>query len=779
MVPLFIIASSLEERWQVLNAALVSVFNLQIVGGSSKPGLCPVAGLSAVGKVILQATAILVGVCIALGGLFVVERLCLKKRKVRPLSMLRVREARGTQGARVLRSEGLRQSAYVSVRGPCRRVQRALVAFCLELRRQLALVLHGCMRSAAEGARELLSNRMRRRFLRRPRGTLKNQLWPRYAAGILSTTLLCYSTIVKLALRLLHCVEVVGDLRLFRSADHVCYASWQWLVWALLCSWVIPLPIALLVARMRLRRRLLSARGMLFACAFPFVFLSLRVAVFLTLLARLGWRDTSEEKWSHDFTSRRLGILGDPLLGGHLDSSSSKATVSRQFRRKQTHGRSTRIREEKDEGMVGAPVPSRGGPHAKTITSTAEPGHALPAPPSSSVTPAPSHLPLPSASDVESESRHDAASSRSATGSELELASSSSSESEPEAGPPTTCAVSAPREREHLPSLDWSHSFVSVGSNLRLQCEVRGSHAPTGDGQSDASAQSTTARGAPVQLPTTSTTPPSPAFDVRPASPRLPPSSSKLGAASAPSSSSSGPSAPLSSSNAGPQRSGDESSGRGLRENAIKTRARSAEELTLFVLERAFRLRYWETVLMVRRLVLVSLYVLITSPFVRLLAMTCFVLVSAAHHMHSRPFRMWRAQLSESVALCIQACLGMLNLRFAVVEVLAVGPSSLEERSASLQESGSNMDDSTGTLPESRFGSHLSAVLGGIEVVLILLLPLFMIALHLPMLVRWMCRKGHHHRSNRGRASARSGRRSDVHGREQLDQDGVEFMLFE
>jgi hypothetical protein len=87
-----------------------------------------------------------------------------------------------------------------------------------------------------------------------------------YAAAGMALGLLLYQSIAGTTLALLHCVEVDGVTRLFRSGAVECFAGWQWGLVAVLALIVAPFPLLLLAARIvlgRYRATSATARGVL------------------------------------------------------------------------------------------------------------------------------------------------------------------------------------------------------------------------------------------------------------------------------------------------------------------------------------------------------------------------------------------------------------------------------------------------------------------------------------------------------------------------------------
>ena len=91
-----------------------------------------------------------------------------------------------------------------------------------------------------------------------------------YLAVALETLLLGYERLADTSLKLMHCVPVDKDWRLFVDGTIQCWQWWQFLLIAFIMSFIIPLVLVLFWGSLRLNKNKLTAKEFLIACAFPF-----------------------------------------------------------------------------------------------------------------------------------------------------------------------------------------------------------------------------------------------------------------------------------------------------------------------------------------------------------------------------------------------------------------------------------------------------------------------------------------------------------------------------
>ena len=90
-----------------------------------------------------------------------------------------------------------------------------------------------------------------------------------YVGSILQTLLLGYTTLATVSFRLLHCVPIGSEKRLYYDGNHVCFQWWQYLLIAFVCTFVIPFVFVLLWGPHKLYDKTLSVGKFLLACLFP------------------------------------------------------------------------------------------------------------------------------------------------------------------------------------------------------------------------------------------------------------------------------------------------------------------------------------------------------------------------------------------------------------------------------------------------------------------------------------------------------------------------------
>ena len=104
----------------------------------------------------------------------------------------------------------------------------------------------------------------------RPRPTMAS-----YHAATLKTLLLGYATLANTALKLLSCVQVLGESRLYYDANIKCLEWWQYVFIVYVVAWLLPFIIVIHWGAIKLQRQLISVEHFIGACFFPLGFLSL------------------------------------------------------------------------------------------------------------------------------------------------------------------------------------------------------------------------------------------------------------------------------------------------------------------------------------------------------------------------------------------------------------------------------------------------------------------------------------------------------------------------
>ena len=96
---------------------------------------------------------------------------------------------------------------------------------------------------------------------------------PLYLAVALETLLLGYETLADTTLKLMHCVPIGQDWRLFMEGNIQCWQWWQYLLIVFIVAFVIPLVLVLFWGSLILSKDKVSAKEFLISCAFPLPFL--------------------------------------------------------------------------------------------------------------------------------------------------------------------------------------------------------------------------------------------------------------------------------------------------------------------------------------------------------------------------------------------------------------------------------------------------------------------------------------------------------------------------
>ena len=90
-----------------------------------------------------------------------------------------------------------------------------------------------------------------------------------YLAVALETLLLGYERLADTSLKLMHCVPIDKDWRLFVDGTIQCWQWWQFLLTAFIMSFIIPLVLVLFWGSLRLNKDKVTAKEFLIGCAFP------------------------------------------------------------------------------------------------------------------------------------------------------------------------------------------------------------------------------------------------------------------------------------------------------------------------------------------------------------------------------------------------------------------------------------------------------------------------------------------------------------------------------
>ena len=90
-----------------------------------------------------------------------------------------------------------------------------------------------------------------------------------YLAVALETLLLGYETLADTTLKLMHCVPMGTDWRLFIDGNIQCWQWWQYLLIAFIVAFIVPLILVLFWGSLMLAKDKVAAKEFLTACAFP------------------------------------------------------------------------------------------------------------------------------------------------------------------------------------------------------------------------------------------------------------------------------------------------------------------------------------------------------------------------------------------------------------------------------------------------------------------------------------------------------------------------------
>ena len=94
-----------------------------------------------------------------------------------------------------------------------------------------------------------------------------------YLAVVLETVLLGYETLADTSLKLMHCVPVGLEWRLFIDGNIPCWQWWQYMQIVFISVFIIPLVLVLFWGSLMLSKDKLSAKEFLTSCAFPLPFI--------------------------------------------------------------------------------------------------------------------------------------------------------------------------------------------------------------------------------------------------------------------------------------------------------------------------------------------------------------------------------------------------------------------------------------------------------------------------------------------------------------------------
>ena len=94
-----------------------------------------------------------------------------------------------------------------------------------------------------------------------------------YLGATMETMLLGYATLANVSLRLIRCVRIESDSRLFSSAEVVCFQWWQYALMSFIGVFVVPFIFVLAWGSIKMNHGKMTAKWMLLACVLPLPFL--------------------------------------------------------------------------------------------------------------------------------------------------------------------------------------------------------------------------------------------------------------------------------------------------------------------------------------------------------------------------------------------------------------------------------------------------------------------------------------------------------------------------
>ena len=130
-----------------------------------------------------------------------------------------------------------------------------------------------------------------------------------YVTAILQTLLLGYASLANTSLKLLTCVPVLGESRLYYDGNVKCLQWWQYVFIVYIAAFLLPFVIVIYWGAMKLRRKLISVEHFIGACLFPLGFIS------LWLIQNLGCPQTYHPIPARTNRKRQkvLKVLHDPF----------------------------------------------------------------------------------------------------------------------------------------------------------------------------------------------------------------------------------------------------------------------------------------------------------------------------------------------------------------------------------------------------------------------------------------------------------------------------------
>ena len=130
-----------------------------------------------------------------------------------------------------------------------------------------------------------------------------------YVVATLETLLLGYATLANTSLKLLTCVPVLGESRLYYDANIRCLEWWQYFFIVYIVAFLLPFVVVIYRGAMKLRRKLISVEHFIAACFFPLGFIFFWISQKLVCPQNLLPRSDRANKTGQ----KVLKVLHDPF----------------------------------------------------------------------------------------------------------------------------------------------------------------------------------------------------------------------------------------------------------------------------------------------------------------------------------------------------------------------------------------------------------------------------------------------------------------------------------
>ena len=154
-----------------------------------------------------------------------------------------------------------------------------------------------------------------------------------YFGGVLRTMLLGYSTLGSISFNLLRCVPIGSEKRLFYDGNIVCFQWWQYILVAIICTFLLPFGFVLLWGSFKLYSGTISMGHFLLACSLPLPLLI--YWVFVSLFCRANnnaSQDSSPQQVLRNSVEKVLyDCFKKPNDGGKLSLSWESVMIGRRL----------------------------------------------------------------------------------------------------------------------------------------------------------------------------------------------------------------------------------------------------------------------------------------------------------------------------------------------------------------------------------------------------------------------------------------------------------------